>query len=127
MRRRSSVLTACSLACNRFRMVCRNTVNLFLARSPADMRETEKSKGFRLPETSPLAVFSREGAELHEPGLIRVQLQLELRHSFGEFFPELLGFPSKLESQHDVIGKAHAMTSPRARFFRHAWTHRSKT
>lgn len=78
-----------------------------LAGSPANVRETQKGERFRLPETTVFSVAGRKRAELQKPGLFRVQFQLELSHAFGELLPELLGFPSELESQHDVVGKAH--------------------
>ena len=46
-------------------------------------------------------------SELEESRLFRVQFQLEFRHAFGEFFPELFSFRLELESNHDIVSVAH--------------------
>jgi hypothetical protein len=78
-----------------------------LLRLPANMLEAEKIEGLRLAQTSPLSVRRRMASELDQPRLFRVQFQLEFRHAFSEFFPELFGFRLELESNHDVVGVAH--------------------
>lgn len=72
---------------------------------PTNMGETKKGEGFRLPEASMLSVFGRKGAELQEPGLFRVQFQLELLHSLFQFRPEPLGIRPDLPpaSAHKII------------------------
>src|SRR5713226_2443260 len=74
---------------------------------PTNMGKTKKGEGFRLPEASMLSVFGRKGAELQEPGLFRVQFQVELLHAFFQFRPEPLGIRPVLESNHDVVREAH--------------------
>jgi len=78
-----------------------------LFRLPADVLEAEKIEGLRLAQSKALSVRRRMASELEESRLFRVQFQLELRHAFGEFFPELFGFRLELESNHDVVGIAH--------------------
>jgi hypothetical protein len=72
-----------------------------LLRLPADMLEAEEIKGLRLAQTEPLSVGRRMASELEEPRLLRVQFQLELLHSFLQFFPELFGIVLELESNHE--------------------------
>ena len=78
-----------------------------LTRFPADVRESEKSEGFRLPQTATLSVISRISAKLQKPGLFRVQFELELLHTFFQFRPEPLGIRPDLKAQYHVIGEPH--------------------
>jgi hypothetical protein len=77
-----------------------------LLRLPANMLEAEKIEGLRLAQSGALSVGRRVASELDQARLFRVQFQLEFRHAFDEFFPELFGFRLELESKHDVIGIA---------------------
>src|ERR1019366_7878421 len=56
---------------------------------PGDVREAEKIEGLRLAQCKALSVRRRMASELEESCLFRVQFQLEFRHAFSEFFPEL--------------------------------------
>ena len=78
-----------------------------LFRLPADVLEAEKIEGLRPAQSEALSVRRRVASELEESRLFRVQFQLEFRHAFGEFFPELFSFRLELESNHDVVGIAH--------------------
>ena len=78
-----------------------------LLRFPADVLEAEKIEGLRLAQSSAFSVRRRMASELDQPRLFRVQFQLEFRHAFDEFFPELFGFRLELESNHDVVGVTH--------------------
>jgi len=69
---------------------------------PADMREAEEVEGLRLAQTGALSVLRRMASELDQPRLLRVQLQLELLHSFFQFQPEPFGLVFVLEPNHDV-------------------------
>lgn len=57
-------------------------------RLPADVLEFEEVEGLRLSQTSALSVGRRMASELDQPRLFRVQLQLELLHTFLQFRPE---------------------------------------
>ena len=98
-----------------------------LFRLPADVLEAEEIEGLRLAQTTALSVRRRVASELDKSRLFRVQFQLEFRHAFGEFFPELFGFRLELESNHDVVGVAHHDYIAVRALLRHAWTQRSKT
>ena len=76
-------------------------------RLPANMLEAEKIKRLRLAQSGALSVRRRVASELEESRLFWVQFQLEFRHAFSEFFPELFGFRLELESNHDIVGVAH--------------------
>ncbi len=78
-----------------------------LFRLPADVLEAEKIEGLWPAQTEALSVRRRMASELEESRLFRVQFELEFRHAFGEFFPELFSFRLELESNHDVVGIAH--------------------
>jgi hypothetical protein len=78
-----------------------------LLRLPADVREAEEIEGLRLAQTGALSIRRRVASELEEPRLFRVQLQLELLHSFHQFRPEPFGLVFELESNHDVVGITH--------------------
>jgi hypothetical protein len=69
---------------------------------PADVLEAEKIEGLRLAQTKALSVRRRMASELEESRLFRVQFQLEFRHAFSEFFPELFGFRLELESSYGI-------------------------
>ena len=62
-----------------------------LLRLPADMLEAEEIEGLWLTQTRALPVLSRMASELDQPRLFRVQLQLELLHTFFQFRPEPFG------------------------------------
>ena len=71
-------------------------------RLPANMLEAEEIEGLRLTQSGALSVRRRVASELDQPRLLRVQVQLEFRHAFGKFLPELFGFRLELESNHEV-------------------------
>jgi hypothetical protein len=78
-----------------------------LLRLPADMRKAEEIEGLRFAQTNALSVGRRMVTELEKPRLFRVQLQLELLHTFFQFRPEPFGLVFELESNHDVVGVTH--------------------
>ena len=61
----------------------------------------------RLPFSTPLPVLDRELTELRRSRLLRMQLQVELPQSLGEFRPKLVGIRFALESNHDVVRESH--------------------
>src|SRR6266581_2631376 len=98
MRRLSSILTSLSFACNRLRIVCRNTVNrpllLFFPQMCVKPRKLNVS-GFPSPRF--LSVFGRERSELQQPRFLGMQPQTELAHSLDQFCPEPYGIRFPLE------------------------------
>src|ERR1700676_2083655 len=58
----------------------------------ADMRKAEKVERFRLPFSTPLALVDRIRTELQKSRFLGMQFQVELPHSFREFYPKLIGF-----------------------------------
>ena len=93
----------------------------------ADMRKAKKVERLRFPFSTPLSLVDRERTKFQQPRFLGVQFQVELLHSFREFCPKLIGIrflwnPSTISS-----AKRTMITSPCARFRRHAWTHRSNT
>src|SRR2546425_3155 len=53
--------------------------------------KAEKVERLRLPFSTPLPVLDRIGTELQKPCFLRMQLQVELPNSLGEFCPKLIG------------------------------------
>jgi hypothetical protein len=78
-----------------------------LPRLPADVLEAEEIEGLRLAQTNALTVLCRMASELDQPRLLRVQLQLELLHTFFQFRPEPFGIVFELEPNQGVIGVPH--------------------
>ena len=78
-----------------------------LPRLPADVLEAEEIEGLWLAQSSALSVGRRMASELDKPRLLRVQLQLELLHSFFQFRPEPFGIVFELEPKQGVIGVTH--------------------
>src|SRR6266581_450889 len=73
----------------------------------ANVRKAEKVERLRLPFSTPLPVLDRIGTELQKPRFLRMQLQVELPHSLGEFCPKLIGLRLRLKSQHDIVRETH--------------------
>jgi hypothetical protein len=78
-----------------------------LLRLPADMLEAEEIEGLRFAQTNALSVGRRMASELEKPRLLRVQLQLELLHTFFQFRPEPFGLVLELESNQGIVGITH--------------------
>jgi RHS repeat-associated protein len=77
---------------------------------PANVRETKKVEDFWLSLTTLLPVFGSLAPELQQTCLLRVQLQIELMHSFGEFLPELL----RIRFFPGIQPRCHRHSSPRS-------------
>ncbi len=80
---------------------------LSLLRLPADMREAKEVEGLRFPQTDALSIRRRVASELDQPRLFRVQLQLELLHTFLQFRPEPFGIVLELESNLGIVSVTH--------------------
>lgn len=107
-RRLSPSLTSPSLACNRFRIVCRITMNRPLLRFfPQMCVKPKEIEGLRFPLTAAASVLGRKGPELRQPRLLGVRLQVELAESLLKRRPKPLGILPMLEAHHDVVGPAH--------------------
>jgi len=78
-----------------------------LLRLPADVLEAKEIEGLRFTQTGALSVRRRVASELDQPRFVRVQLQLELLHSFFQFRPEPFGIVLELESNQGIIGITH--------------------
>ncbi len=75
-------------------------------RLPADVREAQEIERLRFRMTTLFSVRRREAAELDEAGLVRVQLQVELREPLAKIMEELLCVTEMLEPAHEVVGEA---------------------
>ena len=73
----------------------------------ADVRKAQEVERLRFPFSTSLPVLDRKRTKLQQPRFLGMQFQVEPSHSFGEFRPKLIGIRFALESNHDVIGKAH--------------------
>jgi hypothetical protein len=78
--------------------------NLPLPRCTAYMRKTEKVEGRRFPLSPPPAPVSRKAPKLDQPRLLRMQLQIELAHTFPPFFPEPFGVVPVFEAYDMPVG-----------------------
>ena len=107
MRRLSWSLTCFSFARIRLAIVMRFTQNRPFLRRRADMRETEKVERFRLALAPGCPVADGEPPELDQPGLLRVQLQPELREPLPQVGQEPLCVPAMLEPHDEIVGVAH--------------------
>jgi GMP synthase-like glutamine amidotransferase len=95
---------------------------------PAAMREAKEVESLR--RTSIPAIHSitpRTAAELDQPRLLGVQFQPEVREPLAQLGKEPLCLDSMLEPNGKTSAKRTTMTSPRACFCLHRWTHRSNT
>src|SRR5260370_5387683 len=72
-----------------------------------DMGKAEKVERFRFPFSTPPPLVDCMRTEFQQPRLLGMQFQVELPHSFCEFRPKLIGIRFLLESQHDIVSKAH--------------------
>src|SRR6266511_6268003 len=72
---------------------------------PTDVGEAQEVERLRLGKAPLLPVRRREAAELDKPGLIRVQLQVELREPLAKVSQEPLRITEVLEPDHEVIGE----------------------
>jgi hypothetical protein len=73
----------------------------------ADMRKAEKVERFWFPFSTPPPLVDCERTKFQQPRLLGMQFQVKLPHSFREFRPKLIGIRFLLESQHDIVSKAH--------------------
>ena len=69
----------------------------------AHVCETQKVKRLRLPQSTCLPILLRKPAELHDPGLLRVQFKAELDQSLPNIPQVLLRLPLILKSDHHII------------------------
>ena len=76
-------------------------------RRPADMREAKVVERLWLTESPCPPALGGEPSELDEPGLLGMQLQVELRKSFAKIDEEPLCIISMLEPDDEVIGEPH--------------------
>src|SRR5580704_4953564 len=72
-------------------------------RLPADVREAEELERFRLAETTLLSLLGGEPPKPDQPGLLSVQLEIELREPLAKIHPEPLSVLPMLESHHGVV------------------------
>jgi hypothetical protein len=71
------------------------------------VREAEEVERLRLAEAPGCPVTGGEPPELDQPGLLGMQLQVELRKPLTEVPEELLGVTKMLEPDDKVVGEAH--------------------
>src|ERR1700676_2449481 len=64
---------------------------------PADVREAQEIERLRLPDAPCRPSLGGITSELDQPGLVRVQFQIELRESLPQIVEELLGVTLILE------------------------------
>jgi hypothetical protein len=76
-------------------------------RLPADMRESEKVEGLRLPLPSFTTVRRGQAAEAHQPCLLGMHFQSKALQALLELSPEPDCVGLMLETQHEVVGVAH--------------------
>jgi len=77
-------LTALSFACQRWRTVCRSTVNFPFRLFPQLLREPENVEGLRLPVAPRAPVGRREAPKLEPPRLGGMQRQPESREPLAQ-------------------------------------------
>src|SRR5260370_24442427 len=73
----------------------------------ADMRKAKEFLALRLPFSTPLPAVDRIRTEFQKSRFLRMQLQMELPHSLGEFHTKLIGIRLFLKAQHDIISESH--------------------
>jgi len=90
--------------------------------------ETEEVEGFRAPDfATSLPVPEGEPPELDESRLAGMQFQAKLRETIAQLHQKPLRVDAVLESNDEVVSIAHDDYLPRACFFLHHWTQRSRT
>src|SRR5262249_2231392 len=107
IRRRSSSLTALSLARMRSRRDFPPKLELALARPPADENEAQDLEGFRLAEPALRSSSRRKAAKLDQAGLFRMQRQRELLQPFTHRVPEAPGVTFMLETDDEIVSISH--------------------
>ena len=73
----------------------------------ADVREAKKIERLRFPFSTPLPLVDRKRTKLQQPRFLGMQFQVELRHSFRKFCPELIGIRFAVKAHHDVVSESH--------------------
>ncbi len=73
----------------------------------ADMRKAKEIERLWLPFSTPLPAVDRIRTEFQKSRFLRMQLQMELPHSLGEFHTKLIGIRLFLKAQHDIISESH--------------------
>src|SRR6266511_1816864 len=81
---------------------------------PTDVGEAQEVERLRLGQAPPLPVRCREAAELDKPGLIRVQLQVELREPLAKVSQEPLCITEVLEPDHEESRRGESHPPPLA-------------
>src|SRR5664279_5390002 len=74
---------------------------------PTQVGKAQKVERLRFPEPALSTVLRRETAELDQSGLVRMQLQIELREPFTKFAQELSRIIEVLKPDHEIIGEPH--------------------
>src|SRR5712691_5642333 len=74
---------------------------------PADVREAEEVERLRLPLAGAPTVLGRERPEFHQPRLLGVQLQTELREPLTQISQKPLGLRPVLEPHDEVVRVPH--------------------
>ena len=93
----------------------------------ANMRESEEVERLGLALAAPAPVVGREGSELDEAGFVGMQFEFELEERSSSSSRNCRASISLWKPSTMSSANLTTMTSPRARFFRHAWTQRSNT
>ena len=128
MRRRSSAFTSLSFACNRFRIVCRSTVNRPFRVFPQMCVKPRKLKvsGFPLPRRAagsrPRTARTRSGASSRGAAPGRTSRIARAARPGTARPPSRCWNPTTKSSANRTT-----ITSPWACVFRHRWTQRSNT
>src|SRR5215475_4311163 len=78
-----------------------------LPRGTAYMRKPEKVEGRRFALSPPPTSVRREAPKLDEPRLLRMQLQIELPHTFPQFSPEPFGVVPVFEAHDEIVAVPH--------------------
>ena len=76
-------------------------------RHNAEVGMTQERERLRLPKAALSPVRSRKAAELDEAGLVRMQLQIELRKPLPKISEEPSRVTEVLEADHEVIREPH--------------------
>ena len=74
-----------------------------LPRLRAEVRKAEKVERLGFPQPQPLAFFDRVATKADQPGLSRVQGQVELAHPFLQILQKLLRLSFMLEADQHII------------------------
>jgi hypothetical protein len=78
-----------------------------LPRCAAYVCETEKVERIRLSLITPPSSFDRKTSKFDEPGLLQVQLQVEIEQTLPQLLNKPLGFYPVLEAQNEIIAIPH--------------------